>query len=82
MQVGIYLNPNTTGPLVLVLLIMIPSIIAEKLHGPLKYHGSVETDNGAVGIDWQLLLAKILDETYTTVARLGVGELILADIAA
>ncbi len=40
--------------------------------------GAVETDDLAVGIDWSPLLSQIFDDTYATVERQVVGELILS----
>ena len=81
MKLGIYLNPNGIGPLVLVSFIMIPTLIAEKLYGPLKLRGTIETDDHAKGFTWPLLLGQMDDTDYTTVQRLGAGDLILAAMA-
>jgi hypothetical protein len=83
MELGVYLNPhNPSGPLVLVELFMLPSIVVERLHGPLKFRGSVEANQAPTELDWQLLVDQVVDAQYTTVTRSGVGELILAAIAA
>ena len=80
MKLGIYLNLNGTGPLVLVAFCTVPALVAEHLYGPLTLRGAVETDDPTAGVDWPLLVAQILDTSYTTVERKGVGRFVLSAI--